>query len=99
MTHHGAGLLRLTRDESLVETLKRDFRQADLSSSNRAMLDYVDKLTRHLSSVSESDIAGLKRVGFGEVAILDINQVAAYYNFVNRIAEGLGVELEPYWSD
>ena len=99
MTHHGAGLLKLTRDDGLVEILKGDYRQADLSSSNRAMLDYVDKLTRRLPSISESDIANLRQVGFSDAAILDINQVAAYYNFVNRLADGLGVELESYWSD
>ena len=98
MAHHGAGLLKLTRDEDLVESLKRDYRQAKLSSSNRLMLDYVDKLTRHLSSVSESDVSSLKHGGFSDAAILDINQVAAYYNFVNRLADGLGVELEPYWE-
>ena len=62
------------------------------------MLDYVIKLTRQLPSVSEDDIAKLRQVGLSDAAILDINQVAAYYNFVNRIADGLGVELEPYWS-
>lgn len=62
------------------------------------MLDYVDQLTRHPASISESDVADLRESGFTDRAILDINQVAAYYNFVNRIADGLGVELEPYWE-
>jgi uncharacterized peroxidase-related enzyme len=98
MTHHGAGLLRLTRDEKLVEILKQDYRKAELKIEDATMLDYVEKLTRQLSSVSEEDIDGLRSVGFSDVAILDINQVAAYYNYVNRIADGLGVELEPYWD-
>lgn len=62
------------------------------------MLDYVDQLTRYPASISESDVADLRESGFSDRAILDMNQVAAYYNFVNRIADGLGVELEPYWE-
>ena len=62
------------------------------------MLDYVDKLTRRSNSTSKKDVDKLRRAGFRDAAILDINQVAAYYNFVNRVADGLGVELEPYWD-
>ncbi len=62
------------------------------------MLDYAEQLTRRSSSTSKKDIDYLRRAGFSDAAILDINQVAAYYNFVNRIADGLGVELEPYWD-
>lgn len=78
--------------------LKQDYHQADLASSDRLMLDYVDQLTRYPASISESDVADLRESGFSDRAILDMNQVAAYYNFVNRIADGLGVELEPYWE-
>ncbi len=41
----------------------------------------------------------LREAGFGDTAILDINQVTGYYAFVNRLADGLGVELEAYWDD
>ena len=78
--------------------LKRDYREADLSSSDRLMLDYANKLTREVSSVSKQDVDNLGKAGFTDAAILDINQVTAYYNFVNRVADGLGVELEPYWD-
>ena len=60
-----------------------------------AMLDYVEKLTREPSSVSQADVSGLRDQGFADADVLDIAQIAAYYAFVNRIAEGLGVELEP----
>jgi uncharacterized peroxidase-related enzyme len=61
-----------------------------------AMLDYVEKLTREPSSVSQADVSGLRDQGFADADVLDIAQIAAYYAFVNRIAEGLGVELEPH---
>jgi uncharacterized peroxidase-related enzyme len=63
-----------------------------------AMLDYVEKLTREPSSVSQADVSGLRDQGFADADVLDIAQIAAYYAFVNRIAEGLGVELESHRS-
>ena len=60
------------------------------------MLDYADKLTREPWSMSVDDVAGLRAAGFEDGAILDICQVAAYFAFVNRLADGLGVELEAH---
>lgn len=94
MVHHGAGLLELTQDETLVEDLKRDFRKAALEPADRAMLDYVAKLTREPWAMEESDVTALREAGFSDAAILDINQVTGYYAFANRLADGLGVELE-----
>jgi len=59
------------------------------------LLDYAVKLTREPSDCSEADIAALRQFGWSDRAILDLNLVVAYFNFVNRIAEGLGVHLEP----
>ncbi len=58
------------------------------------MLDYVAKLTRTPSHMSQADVDNLTASGFSPAAVLDICQVAAYYAFVNRLADGLGVELE-----
>jgi len=58
------------------------------------MLAYVDKLTRTPAAMAQSDVEILKNAGFSDSAILDICQVTAYFAFVNRIADGLGVELE-----
>ena len=99
MTHHGAGLRQLTGDEAPVEALAEDHGRADLSEADRAMLDYAVKLTRDPSSMTEEDVEALRRAGFDDTAILDVCQVTAYYNYVNRIADGLGVELEAYWED
>ena len=63
--------------------------------ADRAMLEYVDKLTRRPWEMAPSDVARLREAGFSDAAVLDINQVAAYYAYVNRLADGLGVELEP----
>lgn len=58
------------------------------------MIEYSIRLTRNPSSISASDIAALRDHGFGDRAILEINLAAAYMNFVNRIALGMGVETE-----
>ena len=60
MTHHGEGLLRLTKDERLVAALSADYRDADLAPPDRAMLDYAAKLTAEPSSVERADIEGLR---------------------------------------
>lgn len=94
MTHHAAGLVRLTNDEVLVEQLLIDWQQATLSQADRAMLVYADKLTRAPWEMEQADVTALRTAGFSDAAILDINQVTGYYAFVNRLADGLGVELE-----
>ena len=58
------------------------------------MLDYVLKLTKTPSEIARPDVEGLRAVGFDDRAIHDICAITAYYAFVNRIADGLGVELE-----
>ena len=79
--------------------LKEDYREVDLSEADRAMLDSAVKLTRSPQAMTEEDVEALRRAGFDDTAILDICQVTAYYNYVNRLADGLGVELEGFWKD
>ncbi len=63
------------------------------------MLSYAVRLTRTPHEVSGEDVARLRAVGFDDTAILDICQVVSYFNYVNRLADGLGVELEEFWTD
>lgn len=98
MTHHGAGLRRLTQDDELVRQLKRDFRQADLSAADRAMLEYSEKLALAPGDCTREDVEALREAGFDDAEVLDIVQVVGYYAYVNRMANGLGVELEDYWD-
>lgn len=69
-----------------------------MTLQDAAMLAYVVKLTRAPHTVSKADVESLRTHGFGDAAILDICQVASYYNYVNRLADGLGVELEGTWT-
>lgn len=99
MTHHAEGLRVLTGDDELGKHLSGDFRKADLTDSDMAMLEYAAKLTLEPWKMAETDIEALRSAGFSDAAILDINQVTGYFAFVNRLADGLGVELEHYWDE
>ena len=63
------------------------------------MLEYADKLTRRPWDMERADVEALRQQGFSDGAILDINQVTSYYAFANRLADGLGIELEPIHED
>lgn len=82
-----------------MTALTNDYRKATLSVVDRAMLDYAVKLTREPWAMEEADVTALREAGFDDAAILDIAQVTAYYAYVNRLADGLGVELEAYWGE
>ena len=79
--------------------LKRDYTQADLSPADMEMLNYSVKLTLTPWEMVSDDVERLRERGFSDSAILDINQVTGYFAYVNRLADGLGVELEPLWED
>ena len=63
------------------------------------MLGYVEKLSKAPWKIVEEDVEALRAVGFVDIAILHINLAASYYAYVNRIASGLGVPLEDFWSN
>lgn len=79
----------------MVAGLISAYRDLELSAADRAMLDYAVQLTTKPNTITAADAARLRAAGFDDRAIHDICAIAAYYAFVNRIAEGLGVELEP----
>jgi uncharacterized peroxidase-related enzyme len=92
-THHGEALLRLTKNTELVRRLKSDINNVNLTPKDHAVLKYTVKLTKNPSKLYVKDIEELRQAGFSDADILDINLVTSYFNFVNRIALGLGVKL------
>jgi len=89
-------LLRFVKDPQFVKTLQEDYQKADLKPRQKAMLNYADKLTRTPWDMTEDDLIPLREAGWDDRAILDINQTTAYYAYVNRVADGLGVVLDEY---
>ena len=83
----------------MVEALRDDYRRAPLPPSDRALCDYALKLTATPAAMTEGDVRTLRSHGFSDEAISDAAQVAAYFNYINRIADGLGVDPEPPTSE
>ena len=94
--HHARGLLRLTKNPTLVAALQLDYRTADISARQRAMLDYADKLTREPGALRAADLQPLRAAGLDDRSILDLNQAVSYFAYVNRVADGLGVAVDEY---
>ena len=78
-----------------MDAVKKDPQTAPLDDRQRALIDYALKLTREPWNMREEDLGPLREAGLSDADILDACQVASYFAFVNRMAQGLGVELEP----
>lgn len=95
MAHHGGALRRLIRDDVLVGIVQADPLAAPLPARERALLRYATRLTREPAAVNRADLDAVRAEGWDDRALFDLNQVVAYVNDVHRIADGLGVRLEP----
>jgi uncharacterized peroxidase-related enzyme len=81
-------------DETLIEALKRDYTTAPITEQERVMLDYVVKLTKDATKVWKDDHDRLRAAGFDDKAILQITLIASWFNYINRVADALGVGRE-----
>jgi uncharacterized peroxidase-related enzyme len=98
VVHHSAALTRESGNPALAEAVA-SLNLEQLSERLRALARYAIKLTRAPHEMVESDLAPLRACGLADRDIVDLNRVVAYFNYVNRVADGLGVELETRWSD
>ena len=80
----------------MVDRFAVDWRAAGLDESTHALLEFADKLTNTPAAVDAADIATLRSHGFDDPVISSVTQVVAYFSYINRIAEGLGVPLEDW---
>lgn len=87
---------------AFVHQIARDWRKAPLSPADRALCEHAVKLTLDQKNVSAADLDILRSHGFSDADIHDTTQVIAYFNYITRIAEGLGVEpedhIDPPWG-
>ncbi len=84
----------MTKDVRLVGGVISNYTRAAISPAERALLDFAVKLTVEPWAMEETDMARLRAAGWSDRAILDLSLVVAYFAFVNRLAHGLGVQLE-----
>lgn len=85
----------MTLDAEFVKALEEDYTQAPLTPQERVMLDYAVKLTKDATRVRPEDHERLRQVGFDDRGILQITLIAAWFNYINRVADGLGVGRKP----
>jgi uncharacterized peroxidase-related enzyme len=78
-------------DAGLVEALQNDYTTAPITEPERVMLDYVVKLTKDATKVSPEDHKRLRAAGFDDKGILQITLIASWFNYINRVADSLGV--------
>ena len=81
----------MTLDKALTDALERDYRTAPVPPQERIMLEYVVKLTGDATQVSKDDHEKLRAAGFDDQAILQITLIASWFNYINRVADALGV--------
>jgi len=81
-------------DKALVEALKKDYTTAPITAQERVMLDYVVKLTKDATKIWREDHDRLRSTGFDDKAILQITLIASWFNYINRVADALGVGRE-----
>jgi uncharacterized peroxidase-related enzyme len=84
----------VTLDEDLVAALKQDYTTAPITQQERVMLDYVVKLTKDATKIWKDDHDRLRAAGFDDKAILQITLIASWFNYINRVADALGVGRE-----
>jgi uncharacterized peroxidase-related enzyme len=84
----------VTLDKGLVEALEKDYTTAPISQQDRVMLDYVVKVTKDATKVWKDDHEKLRAAGFDDRGILQITLIAAWFNYINRVADALGVGRE-----
>ena len=82
-------------DKELVEALERDYTTAPITPPERVLIDYVVKLTKDATQVRKDDHEKLRAAGFDDRAILQITLIASWFNYINRVADALGVGREP----
>ena len=88
----------MTGDNELADRFLADWRQAALEPPTRTLLEYAEKVTLTPAECTAEDLDKLRHVGYSDEQIHDAVQVIAYFNYINRIADALGVDPEPEWD-
>jgi alkylhydroperoxidase family enzyme len=81
-------------DDKLIEALQNDYATAPITEQERMMIEYVVQITKDATRISPAHHERLRRVGFDDKAILQITLIASWFNYINRVADALGVGRE-----
>ena len=92
---HGGFLRQHSDDPELASHLMHDYTKADLDAQTKGMLDYAVKLTRDPASMNKADVDALRSLGLSDEQVLSVVLITCDFNFMTRLADGLGVEVDP----
>ena len=95
MEAHGEDLRVESGDAKLAGQVKHDYRRAKLAPRQKALAKFAELVTRHPAAVRKQDVDTLRKHGLSDRDILDAVQVISYFNYINRIADALGIDPEP----
>ena len=90
---HGGFLRQHSDDSELASHIMHDYTQADLDPKTRGMLDFAVKLTREPWAMKKADVNALRDLGLTDEEVLSVVLITCNFNFMSRLANGLGVEL------
>ena len=96
MESHEGDLRSVVKDENQVRATQENYQKAGLEPKEVALLDYAVKLTKAPQSVEQADLESLRQHGYSEEQFVDAVHCTAYFNFINRVLEGLGVDPEKF---
>jgi uncharacterized peroxidase-related enzyme len=82
----------------VASQVTRDWRVADLSPRERALCEFAVKLTHDAARIEQGDVDALRAHGLDDAAVSDAIQVVGYFNYVTRVADGVGIDDEPEWD-
>jgi uncharacterized peroxidase-related enzyme len=89
----------MARDAELAELVKEDFRTSKLEAQHKALCEWAEKLTITPVECTREDVEALRKTGWTDEQIVSAAQIIGYFNHLNRIADGLGIDLEPEMRD
>lgn len=95
MESHEPDLRSEINDDAKVQAIQEDHRQVDLGPATRALLDFAVKLTSTPQQMTRADVATLRAAGFSDEDVTDTVQLVGYFNYSNRVMDGLGIQPEP----
>ncbi len=96
MNSHAAEFRSVCGDDKLYRAIKVDWRSADLSKLDKEICEFAEKLTLKPYSIKQKDIENLRSEGLDDRGITDVVEVIGYFNYINRVADGLGVDPEDW---
>jgi uncharacterized peroxidase-related enzyme len=91
MVSHAEFLRKVTLDDGLVEALRADWRTAPITDAERVMIEYVVQITKDATRITPEHHERLRAAGFDDRGILQITLIASWFNYINRVADALGV--------